>query len=281
MRRLLDPRWCGAGRLAALGLLIILPAVGAAAATPEEARAFVTEAEQELLARWIEAERAAWVKANFITEDTEAIAAEALEKLIAATADLAAASTRFDGLTLPYDVERKIRLIKTSLPLVAPRDADKQAELSRITTSMESRYGKGRYCSDARGGECLDLTAMAPILAESRDADELLDLWVGWRTISPPMRPQYERFVELANQGARALGFDDLGQLWRSGYDMKPEEFAEEIDRLWGQVRPLYEALHCHVRASLAEKYGCANDPGSASGCCAAAWSRSPTMFDA
>jgi peptidyl-dipeptidase A len=225
-------------------------------ATVEDARAFVESAERTLLALWIEAERAAWVKANFITVDTEAIAAHALERLVGTTAELAAESARFAGLDLPEELARKLRLLKTSLPLVAPRDADKQAELTRITTSMESTYGTGKYCSPLRGGECLDLDEMTLILAESRDPKELLDLWQGWRTISPPLREPYRRFVELANEGARELGFADLGQLWRSNYDMPPDAFAAEVDRLWQQLRPLYDALHCHVRAELAEHYG-------------------------
>jgi hypothetical protein len=244
--------------------VVLLATVGAFGATGKEARDFVDEAEARLLDLWIEAGRASWVKANFITQDTEALEAAAMEKLMAATADIAADSTRFDGLELPADLRRKILLIKTSLPTVAPRDPDKQAEQARITSAMEGVYGKGKYCSEARDGECLDLTAMTRILAESRDAGELLDLWVGWRTISPPMREMYERFVELNNEGAKELGFADLGELWRSGYDMSPAAFAGEVDRLWGQVKPLYDALHCHVRARLAETYGSEVVPGDA-----------------
>ena len=145
------------------------------------------------------------------------------------------------------------------MSLAAPSDPDKQEELSQITASMESRYGKGQYCRP--GGECLDINKITRILAESRDPSELLELWVGWHAIAPPMRPQYKRFVELANEGAKELAFDDLGALWRSGYDMPPNQFAAELDRLWHQVKPLYDALHCHVRASLAKKYGSALVP--------------------
>jgi peptidyl-dipeptidase A len=236
--------------------LTLLATTGAIGATVEEAASFVSQSEARLLDLWIRAERAAWVKANFITRDTEALEAAAFEELMAATADIAADSTRFDDLDLPAELRRKILLIKTSLASVAPRDADKQAELARITSAMEGIYGKGKYCSPARDGECLDLTEMTRVLAVSRSADELLDLWVGWRTISPPIRSMYRRFVELANEGARELGFADLGELWRSNYDMPPDAFAEEVDRLWSQVKPLYDALHCHVRAKLAETYG-------------------------
>ncbi|HJL40465.1 MAG TPA: M2 family metallopeptidase, partial [Myxococcales bacterium LLY-WYZ-16_1] len=74
--------------------------------------------------------------------------------------------------------------------------------------------------------------------------------------ISPPMRSLYAEFVALANEGARDIGFADLGELWRSGYDMPPEDFAKEVDRLWEEVSPLYEALHCYVRAKLVETHG-------------------------
>ena len=249
----------GLAALLVCGLAALLLSCGGADATGKatvaEAEQFMEKAEAQLLDLWIRSGHASWAKATDITEEHEALEAQALEALIAATAELAAESTRFDELELPPDLARKIRKIKTSLPLVAPRDSAKQAELTKITTSMESVYGKGKYCPEG-GGDCLDLTEMTRILANSRDANELLDLWVGWRTISPPMRSQYERFVELANEGARELGFSDLGELWRSGYDMPPDDFYAELQRLWEQVQPLYTALHCHVRARLAETYG-------------------------
>jgi len=241
---------------ALLVLMLSQVALAEPAATPAGAASFAEAAEQRLLESWIAAERAAWVQSNFITKDTEAIAAEAQEKLIGATMDLAAEAARFDGVELPPDLARKLRMLKTSMPLAAPRDAALQAELSAITTSMESSYGKGKYCTGPNESDCRDLGALSRVMAESRDADALLEAWKGWRTISPPMREQYARFVELGNAGAQDLGFADLGELWRSGYDMAPDAFAQEIDRLWDQVRPLYDALHCHVRAALAERYG-------------------------
>ncbi len=242
-------------------LLAATAAVGTAAAadaapTAADAEAFVRDAEARLLEHWIRSERAAWVQANFITQDTEAIAAQEYGELMAVTAELAKASVRFDGLDVPYDVARKIRLIKTSLPLAAPADPQAQAELARLATEMEGMYGRGKYCPEGAPDRCMDLEQLSHVLEESRDPDELLDAWVGWRTVARPMRAMYARFVELGDRGAGELGFTDLGAMWRSGYDMPPDAFAAELDRLWGQVRPLYEALHCHVRAKLAERYG-------------------------
>jgi peptidyl-dipeptidase A len=227
-----------------------------AAPTVDEARLFIEQTEQQLLDLWIDNERAGWVQANFITDDTDAIAAGAKREMIAATMERALAATRFDGLELPPELRRRFMLLKTSLSLVAPSDPAAQKELTDIAVSMKSMYGKGKYCPEERGGECLDLARLESIMTESRDAGQLLEAWLGWRTISPPMRAKYERFVQLANEGARELGFADLGELWRSGYDMPADELGREVDRLWEQVRPLYEALHCHVRSSLAESYG-------------------------
>jgi peptidyl-dipeptidase A len=270
------------------------PAEAAAEPTVEEATRFVEEAEARLLELAVDAERHAWVQSNFITHDTELLAAQAQEKLIEAAVDYATRATRFDGLELPYDVARKLAILKTGITTPAPRDPAKVAELSRLATTLESTYGKGEYCPEAgsklaaraaapeaeagegggtaEAGEsaaaaeiaaagapadaCLDLGELERIIAESRDPEELLEAWAGWRTISVPMRDEYQRFVELMNEGARGLGFADTGALWRSGYDMPSDDFARELDRLWGQVRPLYDALHCYVRAELSELYG-------------------------
>ena len=236
---------------------------GADEPTVEEAQAFIAQAEAQLLDLWIDAGRAAWVQNNFITDDTNALAAAANTAVMAATTELAAAAARFDTLELPLEIERKLLRLKTSLAAVAPSEPALQRELAGIMTEMESRYGRGEYCP-ADGEECLDLPTLERLFASVRDTDELLELWAGWREVAPPMRALYERFVELSNAGARELGFADLGDMWRSGYDMTPADFRAELERLWAQVRPLYEALHCHVRARLGEEFGTAIVPQDA-----------------
>ena len=252
-------KWGGYAGIAAC-LLVVLSA-WCATSRVQEAEAFVEQAEARLSTLWVTAGRAAWVQANFITDDTTAIAADAQTEVLGLTMELATGAARFDDVELPDDLRRKLLLLKTSITLAAPADPELQAELSNITTSMASTYGKGVYCPDSNDEECLDLTRLERIMAESRNTDELLDVWKGWRTISPPMRSHYQRFVELGNAGARDLGFADLGEMWRSGYDMPPNEFVEEVDRLWEQVSPFYDALQCHVRASLADEYGSAVVP--------------------
>jgi peptidyl-dipeptidase A len=226
-----------------------------AAPTAAEAAAFLEAAETRLAALAERASRASWVQSTYITHDTEIIAAQAAEQYLAAAVELAQEAARFaDVPGLDPDVRRKIDILRGGITMPAPADAAKTAEVTRLATSMESAYGRGQYCRE--DGTCWDLQDMTRILTTSRDEPLLREVWTGWRTVSPPMRDDYRRFVELGNEGARELGYPDVGTLWRSNYDMPPDDFARELDRLWGQVRPLYQALHCHVAAGLEQAYG-------------------------
>src|SRR3989304_1551958 len=163
---------------------------------------------------------------------------------------------RFQGLALPDDLTRKLLLLRLAIVVPAPSDPEKTKELAALQTGMESAYGRGKYCPGHLSGECWDLPAMEKILAESRDPKILLDVWQGWHKVAVPLRKDYIRYVELGNEGARELGFTDLGAMWRSKYDMPPDELAKELDRLWEQVKPLYVSLHAYVRRRLVETFG-------------------------
>ncbi|MCP4047816.1 MAG: M2 family metallopeptidase [Gammaproteobacteria bacterium] len=223
--------------------------------TAKDAIEFVERSEQQLEVLLQENERMAWVYSNFITEDTERLAAITNEKFTALQVHLAARAVRYYQIEdLDADTLRKLNILRSGITIPAPGDPAKTAEQSEIGAKLGAMYGKGEYCYD--DGKCLDLGHLSDIMAESRDPDVLLEAWEGWRKVSPPMKDLYVRQVELANEGATELGFTDLGTMWRSAYDMPPEDFPAELDRLWGEVKPLYEALHCHVRARLGEQYG-------------------------
>jgi peptidyl-dipeptidase A len=221
----------------------------------EDAVEFIRESEETLTELLQENERMAWVYSNFITEDTEQLAAIANKKFTAKQVELAVEAAKYYEIeTLDAGSKRKLNILRSGITIPAPRDAAKTSEQSDIGAKLGGMYGKGKYCY--ADGRCLDLGHLSDVMAESQDPDELLEAWNGWREISPPMKDLYVRQVELANEGAAELGFSDLGTMWRSAYDMPPEDFPAELDRLWGEVKPLYEALHCHVRAKLGEQYG-------------------------
>ncbi|KYF80826.1 peptidyl-dipeptidase [Sorangium cellulosum] len=228
----------------------------------EEAQRFIEQAESVLHELSTQNNRAAWVASTYITGDTQVLAAAASAKLLGAQTDYAKRAARYRDLDLPYDVRRRLDLLRTSLTLYAPADPAKTQELATIASGLEATYGAGKYCPSA--GQCLDLQELSRIIAKSRDPEELKRAWVGWRTVSAPMRGDFTRLVALANEGARELGFKDTGDAWRAKYEMPPEALPREVDRLFGQVKPLYDALHCYVRGRLAARYGEDVVPGAA-----------------
>lgn len=256
--------WTAAFLMVSLGLALMSSCTNkptsvsqsSAKATADEAVKFIEDAEKKLFELNVKYSRADWVKSTFITDDTEALSADANNAVITAVTELADQSRRFDGLDLPYDVARKMKLLKLSLVLPAPKDPGERDELTKLAASLEGDYGKGKYCPDGDKGKCLSLGDMEEILAQSRDPEELKRIWLGWHQVSPPYRKNYERFVALSNKGAKEMGFKDTGAMWREKYDMDADAFAAEMERLWQQVKPLYDSLYTYTRHKLSEKYG-------------------------
>jgi peptidyl-dipeptidase A len=224
--------------------------------TPQEAEKFVSHAEQDLFDLGVKAGRAAWVHDNFITDDTEQIAADAGEIANTAATRYAKQAHRFDHVQLAPELARKRLLLELATGFPAPDDPKAQKELAQIQASLEGDYGKGKWCPGGDQKSCLDVTAIERLMATSRDPEQLKRAWVGWHAVGAPMRQRYVRMVELGDQGSRELGYTDVGALWRSNYDMAPDQFAKEMDRLWDQLRPLYLSLHAYVRGQLVKKYG-------------------------
>jgi len=245
--------------LLSIGLMLMssctnVPSGGAANA--DEAAKFMADVEKQLMELSIKSGRADWVRSTYITDDTEKIAADANTDLIAATTEFADHAKKFDGVDLPADLQRKLKLLKLSLTLPAPKNEAERKELTEIAARMEGDYGKGKYCPEGDQGKCLSLPDLENIMTNSRDPEELKKAWVGWHQIAVPIRKDYVRFVELSNKGAQEMGFKDTGAMWREKYDMPPDAFAAEMERLWQQVKPLYDSLYTYTRRKLSEKYG-------------------------
>ncbi|MAN74545.1 MAG: peptidyl-dipeptidase [Henriciella sp.] len=225
-----------------------------------EARAFLERADAELGQMSKEVSPVFWEQATNITDETNAAAAEAGARATTLAVSLANESKQFNDVDLPPDLARKMKRLQSGVTIPAPSSEGAAEELSKITTGLEATYGTGTFTYK---GEELNLDQLSTIIETSRDPAELKVVWEGWRTVSPPMKDDYARMVEIANEGAQELGYDNLKTMWLSKYDMPPEEMAAEVDRLWGQVEPLYEQLHCYVRAELNEEYGDAVQPAN------------------
>jgi peptidyl-dipeptidase A len=220
----------------------------------DDAKQFVDNAQLELEKISFPSATASWVYQTNINQDTAALSAYLSEKVSSLSSSLAKQAADFNNVEVDPDTRRKLDLMRNSLVLPAPANPEKSARLSQITSDLEGMYGSGKYCKTEN--DCMGLTDMSSVMSTSRDEALLLEMWQGWRKVSPPMKALYEEEVELANEGARELGFTDISDLWRGSYDMPADDFAVELDRLWDQVKPFYDALHCHVRAELGNEYG-------------------------
>ncbi|MCS0612129.1 M2 family metallopeptidase [Massilia kyonggiensis] len=265
MRPILQRRPIGA-LVAAMcaGALFAAPAHSATKAasskgkpTVAEAERFVAESEKKLDQLALDAGRAEWVAENFITLDTETLTAQANEQYLTVSGDIALKARRYNGLKVSEASARKLMLMQQSLML---ENADDRGAYARLAASMTGAYGKAKYCPPAAAGaekpECMPLGQLEKVLATSHDPARLKEVWLGWHAQSPAYKQDYAKYVELSNKGARAMGYADTGALWRSRYDMAPDAFAAEMERLWQQVKPLYDSLHTYTRYKLRQAYG-------------------------
>ncbi len=227
----------------------------AAARTAEGAREFIAMVEKDLFDLSVIGSRAGWVNATYLNDDTDALAAYfgtiGTEKGVKYALE-AAQWAKVPGLD--PDTARKLNILRGALVLPAPTTPGAATELNTIATRLQSTYGKGRA---SLKGKVLTGDDVEALMGTNRNPAELAEMWQSWHeNVGRPMRADYTRLVDLANQGAKELGYDDTGAMWRSQYDMSPQEFSAMYERLWSEVKPLYDALHCYTRTKLNQKYG-------------------------
>lgn len=241
---------------AAIAACLVPATVAAQKAPRETADQFVARINAEMKATYPEVTVPQWLASTYIGADTQMLASKSNERGLTRLNAWIEEAKQFEGKPMSAESARTIALLKLSASMPPPKDPAALAELTQIATRLEGMYGAGSYCTgEGDGKTCRQLGELEDVLRTSRDYKQQLDAWQGWHSIAQPMRKDYQRFVTLANQGASDLGFANTGELWRSGYDMKPAEIAAETDRLWAQVKPLYEELHCYARNKLEAKY--------------------------
>ncbi|WP_425511241.1 M2 family metallopeptidase [Pseudomarimonas salicorniae] len=235
-----------------------------AEAPKESADAFIARVNKTMAEMMPAGTSAAWLSQTYINDDTARLAAAYSEKQLAQLNEFVEQAKQYEGQPMSESTARAIALLKLGTSMPAPKDPAKLKRLTELATGLDQAYGSGSYCT-GEGEEqvCRQIGELSETLAKSRDYNAQLEAWQGWHTISVPMRADYQEFAALINEGAREMGYKDAGHMWRSGYDMDPDAFKAETDRLWGQVKPLYDNLHCYVRSELTEKYG---DQGTVDG---------------
>ena len=224
------------------------------ALTESDAEAFLQRVELEDKTLGPIVSSAYWIGANFITYDSQKVVADYGKRYQLLALERARQASSFDNVQVSEENRRKLNLIKSSFVMPSPLNEELAGEISSISAELDAMYGTGEHCF--ADDDCYDLEAFEAIIDNSRDPNELLKAWEGWRNIGKPMKDMYIRMVEIGNQGANDLGYEGLSDLWFSQYDMPADDFLDETDRVWDELKPLYDALHCHVREELSNHYG-------------------------
>ena len=234
----------------------------AAAPTAAQAEAFLANAEKALFDQSIISGRAAWVNATYITDDTDALASYFGAIDTKQRVDYALEAAKYAAAPgLSAETKRRLNLLQTALTLPAPTTPGAAEELNQLATKLQSAYGKGK---GTLKGQPINGSDIEEQMGINRNPAELKEMWVSWHdNVGAPMREDYAKLVGIANAGSKELGFADTGAMWRSKYDMPADDFAKLTDKIWAEVKPLYDELHCYTRAKLNEKYGNAVQPAT------------------
>lgn len=237
------------------------PATADAALTPDDARAWIAKVEADFAAFGVEYAHVSWINATYINHDTDTLAAKYGAELTVKQVGYATEAARYARIAgLDEETKRKLDMLRNGISLPAPSRPGAAQELNDIATRLGSAYGRGKGTLNGQPINGSDIEAEMGNL--ERTPDEYKEMWASWHdNVGAPMREDYTRMTALANEGAKELGFADFGAMWRSGYDMPPEQFAAETERMWQEVKPLYVALHTYVRGKLNDKYGDAVQP--------------------
>ena len=231
--------------------------------TAEGAQQFVAAVEKDLFDYSVEASQVNWVNSTYITEDTDAMAARINAVGTEKSVKYALEAAKYAALPgLDPDVKRKLDILRNGIVLPAPTTPGAAEKLNEIATRLNSAYGKGRGTLNGKPISGSDIEAEMGNLKNG--PAQFAEMWTSWHNnVGAPMKSDYVQLVGIANEGAKELGFNDVGTMWRSAYDMPPEQFAAETERLWQEVKPLYMALHTYVRNKLNKKHGGAIQPAT------------------
>lgn len=241
----------------AVAIALTFSSAARCAEPAETAPQFIARVNAESYERNKESNAAQWVAATYINDDTQLLSAKASERSLAVQSAILAQTEQYRGQKPDPATERALYVLRVNNTVLPPKDPKAQSELAGLAAKLEAAYGSGKDCKDPKdAASCRDLVVLSKVLAESRDPAALAEAWSAWHNLAKGSKEDYARFAALLNQGARDYGFKDAGDLWRSAYDLPPDEFRGEVERLYQQVAPLYEQVHCYVRGKLNSKYG-------------------------
>ncbi|XP_075578934.1 angiotensin-converting enzyme isoform X2 [Pelecanus crispus] len=218
-----------------------------------QAKAFLSEYNSTAEAVWNAYTEASWAYNTNITDHNKEIMLQKNLAMSKHTLEYGRRARQFD--TSNFQDQSVTRILKKlSVIERAALPENELKEYNTLLSDMETAYSVAKVCKENNVCHPLD-PDLTDIMATSRDYDELLFAWKGWRDASgKKIKNNYKRYVELSNKAAVLNGYTDNGAYWRSLYETPT--FEEDLERLYLQLQPLYLNLHAYVRRALYKKYG-------------------------
>ncbi|XP_072105103.1 angiotensin-converting enzyme isoform X2 [Mobula birostris] len=165
----------------------------------------------------------------------------------------------FDGVKDNFKNKMLTRLLDQIRILGAANlSPDDRKEFNTILSEMDNIYSTAKVCppGEEDHNKCWSLEPeLTDIMATSRSYKKLLYAWEGWHNSAGiPLRKHYKKFVQMSNSASRMDGFNDTGEYWRSWYESPT--FADDLEKIYNDLKPLYLNLHAFVRRKLYQQYG-------------------------
>nr|UJP38391.1 angiotensin-converting enzyme 2 [Taphozous melanopogon] len=247
-------------------LFLSLVAVTAAQSTTEEqAKTFLEKFNSEVEVLSFESSLASWNYNTNITDENVQKMSEAGDKLSAFYEEQYKLAKTYPLQEIQnLTIKRQLQVLQQNDPSVL--SADKSKRLNTILNEMSTIYSTGKVCNPNNPQECLLLApGLENIMQKnSSDYNQKLWAWEGWRSeVGKQLRPLYEEYVALKNEMARGNNYEDYGDYWRGdyetlgtdGYNYSRNQLIEDVERIFAEIKPLYEHLHAYVRAKLMAVY--------------------------
>jgi peptidyl-dipeptidase A len=216
---------------------------------PADVDAWLASADKAMAEQTVKSGHAQWVYQTYVNDDTAQIVADsdaAGTLLQVAQAKQAAAFAKVPGLS--PETLRRLTMIRTGITSPAPSTPGAAEEFSSLQAHIQGIYATGHA---TRGGVSISGHEVENAMITDRNPDELKEMWLSWHdSVGAPMKADYARMVAFPTRARASWAIPIPARLWRGNYDMTPDEFAAMTEKVWGQVRPLYQQFTAMCAAS-------------------------------
>jgi len=149
---------------------------------------------------------------------------------------------------------------KYSILGTAALPEDKRSRLDEVVAEMQKIYGtmklyqwrhpRSTIQKDKEPTIQLEPDLKHILATNTNESCKLQYYWEGWHgSVGRKVKPLFEEYVNLTNEAAKLNNFSDNAAMWIEDFEM--DNFEDVIQKLYLQIRPLYQQLHAYVRRRL------------------------------